>query len=115
MRNPLAIHVETRVGVIIILCCAALAFAVVMRSISRFSSFLVLMNAQTSLTKSVARVEHDRINHWLEKQGLNSYGDTPGTVYAEGIPMFEDAEGRPIDRYGYLVRKFPQRPWKERK
>ncbi len=112
MRNPFTIHIETRVGAVIILCCAVLVFSVVMRAISNFSSFLILLEADTPIAKTVVRVEHDRINRWLKEQGLNTYGDEAGMVYENKTPLWDEGEGESIDRYAYLVRKFPKKPWK---
>ncbi|MDO8558521.1 MAG: hypothetical protein Q7S09_05060 [bacterium] len=111
MKNLFTIHVETRVGAAIILCCAVLVFSLVMRAISNFSSFLILLEADTPIAKTVVRAEHDRINQWLQEQGLNAHGDAPDTVYENGSPLFDEGEDKPIDRYAYLVRKFPNKPW----
>ena len=112
MRNPLTIRIETHVGVAILLFWATLFIVVILRSISSFSSFLALMHAQTPLTKTVARAEHDQINRWLKAERLNAYGDATDTVYAGGTPLFDEETGKSIDRYTYLVRKFPERPWR---
>ena len=48
-----------------------------------------------------------QIDDWLEKKGLNRYGDAKNAIYAGGTPLFDEATGKAIDRYDYLLNKFP--------
>jgi hypothetical protein len=48
-----------------------------------------------------------KIDEWLAKKGLNEYGDSAGTNYTGGTPLFNEATGQSIDRYVYLLKKFP--------
>jgi len=47
------------------------------------------------------------IDNWLAKKGLNRYGDSPNAVYAGGTPLFNEATGKAIERYDYILNKFP--------
>ncbi len=48
-----------------------------------------------------------KIDEWLDKKGYNQYGDQKDTMYAGGAPLFNEATGQSIDRYVYLLKKFP--------
>ncbi|HTX86508.1 MAG TPA: hypothetical protein VMC41_00390 [Candidatus Nanoarchaeia archaeon] len=47
------------------------------------------------------------IDNWLAKRGLNRYGDSPNAVYTGGTPLFNEATGKAIERYDYILNKFP--------
>jgi hypothetical protein len=53
-------------------------------------------------------VGKEKIDSWLEENGLNKYGDNEETVYAGGTPLFNEATGESVDRYVYLIKKFPK-------
>lgn len=48
-----------------------------------------------------------KIDDWLAKKNLNQYGDKPDTNYTGGTPLFNEATGQSIDRYVFLLKKFP--------
>lgn len=48
-----------------------------------------------------------KIDQWLAEQNLNEYGDQEGTAYTGGTPLFNEQTGQSIDRYAYLLQKFP--------
>ena len=113
MRNVLTFNVETRIGVVVIIFWATLFTVVVLRAVSNFQNFLVILGAETPRVQSIARIEHNQINRWLAETQLNLYGDPPDTVYAGGTPLFDEETGKLLDRYTYLVQKFPEKPWKK--
>jgi hypothetical protein len=39
---------------------------------------------------------------------LNAFGDPPGTVYAGGTPLFDEATGHSTPRLEYLRRRHPE-------
>jgi hypothetical protein len=55
--------------------------------------------------------EKKKIDGWLKKNKLNQYGDSEGTTYAGGTPIFNETTGKKVDRYDYLNNKFPNKPW----
>ncbi|MFZ4575828.1 MAG: hypothetical protein ACOYN0_15645 [Phycisphaerales bacterium] len=55
--------------------------------------------------------ERTRIDAWLSRGGLNSYGDPAGTVYAGGTPLFDESTGRVINRYDYIRSRHGDSPW----
>ena len=44
---------------------------------------------------------------WLAARHLNQFGDPPGTVYAGGTPLFDEAASTPRDRLRLLLAKHP--------
>ena len=48
-----------------------------------------------------------KIDSWLAEQNLNEYGDNEGTAYTGGTPLFNELTGQSIDRYVYILQKFP--------
>ncbi|MDP2586421.1 MAG: hypothetical protein Q8P32_01480 [Candidatus Komeilibacteria bacterium] len=48
-----------------------------------------------------------KIDQWLAKKDLNQYGDQKETAYTGGTPLFNEATGQTIERYAYLLKKFP--------
>jgi len=48
-----------------------------------------------------------KIDQWLKDNKLNQYGDPVTTSYASGTPLLDQATGKSIDRYVYLLKKFP--------
>jgi len=47
------------------------------------------------------------IDDKIRKDGLNTFGDPKGTVYAGGTPLFNEMTGQTLDRYDYIVRRHP--------
>jgi len=45
-----------------------------------------------------------KIDDWIQKTGLNEFGDPPGTVYPGGNPLFDEMRPGPMpDRYEYIL------------
>jgi len=49
-----------------------------------------------------------RIDRWIQKKGLNPYGDPPDTMYAGGTPLFDERTGKTRDRYEYILERHPE-------
>jgi len=58
----------------------------------------------TTLTTAVKQ----EIDEWLQKNGLNEYGDPEGTSYIGGTPLFDETSGETKDKYEYILEKNPQ-------
>ena len=50
----------------------------------------------------------EKIDVWLEENGLNRYGDPENTMYTGGTPLFNEATGESIDRFEYILKKHPE-------
>jgi len=50
----------------------------------------------------------EKIDEWLEERHLNQYGDSTDTMYSGGTPLFNESTGQSIERYSYLLEKFPE-------
>lgn len=55
--------------------------------------------------------EEALIDAWLEGNNLNQYGDPKDTMYLGGTPLFDERTGTRIDRYEYIKRNHPNKPW----
>lgn len=51
------------------------------------------------------------IDSWLQENNLNQYGDPKDTMYAGGTPLFDERTGERTDRYDYIVKNHPEKPW----
>jgi hypothetical protein len=49
-----------------------------------------------------------RIEQWILDNGLNQYGDPPGTLYMGGTPLFDESTGEYTDRYVYILQHHPE-------
>lgn len=56
----------------------------------------------------ISREQKEKIDNWLEKRGLNRYGDDKSAMYPGGTPLFNEKTGEAIDRFDYLLNKFPK-------
>jgi hypothetical protein len=57
--------------------------------------------------------EKKAIDQWIVENQLNQYGDPADTVYAGGTPLFDETTGKTIDRYEYILKNHPDRPWRK--
>lgn len=57
--------------------------------------------------------EKARIEKWLVDNQLNEYGDPADTLYAGGTPLFDKATGKTMDKYEYILRQHPSKPWEK--
>lgn len=55
--------------------------------------------------------EKKAIDLWIKKNKLNIYGDSSDTLYAGGTPLFNEKSGETTNRYDYILRNNPNRPW----
>ena len=51
------------------------------------------------------------IDTWIVSNGLDEVGNPRGTMYTGGTPLFDESAGRRVDRYEYIVRAHPDKPW----
>jgi hypothetical protein len=65
-------------------------------------------NEKASTTAETLTAEQkNKIDDWLEKKGLNKYGDAKNAVYTGGTPLFDEKTGKAFERYEYILNKFP--------
>lgn len=62
-------------------------------------------------TPSLLQDEKQKIDAWIRQNNLNTYGDPKDTMYAGGTPLFDEATGQTTDRYEYILKRHPSRPW----
>lgn len=64
------------------------------------------------LEVDVSTKTKENIDKWIVREKLNEYGDKKNTMYLGGTPIFDEARGKSISKYDYIVQKhYPQQPW----
>lgn len=53
-------------------------------------------------------ISKQKIDDWIEANGLNQYGDVLDTMYAGGSPLFDEATGESKDKYEYILTNHPE-------
>lgn len=51
--------------------------------------------------------QKEKIEKWLNDNNLNRYGDALDIFYAGGTPLFDEASGKSIERFEYILKKHP--------
>lgn len=51
--------------------------------------------------------EKQKIDNWLSANDLNRYGDSDGVVYPTGSPLFNSETGESIERFEYILKRYP--------
>lgn len=72
---------------------------------------LTKITLSTGSGSTISDQEKAKIDAWLSANNLNQCGDQPGTVYTGGSCLFNEATGVLSDRYEFLVKKYPNKPW----
>jgi len=57
---------------------------------------------------NLTKEQKEKIDQWLEEKGLNRYGDTEGTFYSGGTPLFNEGTEEKLDRYEYIFKNHPE-------
>jgi hypothetical protein len=65
------------------------------------------VNRSTTTAASLTDDQKVKIDDWLDKKGLNRYGDDKSAMYKGGTPLFDEATGKAIDRYDYILSRYP--------
>ncbi|MFP2959894.1 hypothetical protein ACLEPN_19190 [Myxococcus sp. 1LA] len=48
------------------------------------------------------------VDAWLQKQGLDAYGNPEGSMYAGGTPLFDERTGERTDRLDFIFKNKPE-------
>lgn len=75
---------------------------------SKLKNISISASADTGV---ISAKEKSKIDAYLKANNLNECGDPPGTAYTGGSCLFSETTGKLSDKYEYLVKKFPKRPW----
>ena len=67
----------------------------------------VYQTAGDKYGQSLSDVQKKIVDEWLAKNQLNEFGDKLDTLYAGGTPLFDELTGASVDRFEYLLKKFP--------
>ena len=68
---------------------------------------------EEKMKERISSEEKELIETWIIKNDLNQYADPKDTVYMGGTPLFDERTGRTIDKYEYIVKNHPNRPWRK--
>lgn len=79
---------------------------------SDFDNSKETISDERELDRDESSYELKLIDLWLKTEGLNLYGDSEGTIYLGGNPLFDEQTGQSIERIDYIRQKFPENPWK---
>jgi len=63
---------------------------------------------EEKVENKITREQKEKIDKWLEGRGLNRYGDDKSAMYPGGTPLFDEKTEKAIDRFDYLLNKFPK-------
>lgn len=74
---------------------------------SVFELFGKKETATTTASVSLTAAQKKSIDEWLFKKGLNKYGDASNAIYTGGTPLFNEKTGQAVERYDYILNKFP--------
>ena len=74
---------------------------------------LAKITLSTGSGSTISDQEKAKIDVWLSANNLNQCGDPPGTVYLGGSCLFNETTGVLSDRYEFLVKKYPNKPWND--
>lgn len=59
------------------------------------------------ISEDLTRQQKKAIDEWLRANGYNRYGDSRNAIYTGGTPLFDERTGESINRYDYILKKFP--------
>ena len=71
----------------------------------------VLIWKEAQEPAEISATEKQKIETWILENDLNQYGDPKNIFYTGGTPLFDEKTGRSIDRYEYILKNHPDRPW----
>ena len=54
--------------------------------------------------KELTKEQKEKIDDFLKASGFNRYGDFFGTDYTGGTPLFNEATGKSLDRFQYILK-----------
>ncbi|KAJ0399555.1 hypothetical protein P43SY_006101 [Pythium insidiosum] len=61
--------------------------------------------------EAISEEEKAQILQWIKDKGLNEFGDSKSTMYTGGTPLFNETSGQSVDRFEYIIKHHPGRPW----
>lgn len=73
--------------------------------------YIIVKHPDRPWNNGTAVDEHVLIDKWISDNGLNEFGDQNGTMYTGGTPLFDATTGLASDKYLYIEKNHPDRPW----
>ncbi len=75
------------------------------------TGFVIFKPEKQQVPEGISFEEKQQIEAWIIENNLNQYGDLKDMVYMGGTPLFDERTGRTIDKYEYIIKNHPNRPW----
>ncbi len=75
------------------------------------AGFVILQPEKEAKEGEISFEKNQQIEAWIIENDLNQYGDPKDTVYIGGTPLFNEMTGESIDKYEYILRNHPNKPW----
>ncbi len=75
------------------------------------AGFVIFRPGEETKESEISFEENQQIEAWIIENDLNQYGDPKDTVYIGGTPLFDEKTGESIDKYEYILRNHPNKPW----
>ena len=73
----------------------------------------IILKQGTKEEGGISLEEKQLIEAWITENGLNQYGDPKDMAYTGGTPLFNEKTGENIDKYEYILKNHPKKPWRE--
>ena len=112
-----SITISPVIGVVFVLLIGVLAGGLIWREAQKESSIGIpewIMGKPASefpKPTGISEEEKAKIEAWIIENDLNQYGDPKNIFYTGGTPLVDEKTGSSIDKYEYILKNHPDRPW----
>lgn len=72
---------------------------------------LVCLSLSVVSANTMESEEKALVDDWLLRGDLDQVGNPRGTMYTGGSPLFDESTGRNVNKYEYIARAHPEKPW----
>ena len=112
-----SIFISPIIGMIAVVLIGILAGSLILQEFQKYQKILeelqkpLIQKPGLEKPAEISEAEKVKIEAWIKENNLNKYGDPQGMMYTGGTPLFDEKTGKRIDRYDYILRNHPNRPW----
>lgn len=106
--------IEAATGIAVIGFVAVSLTMIIFSKINNLNNYVDLLNSKNYQEDILllSRREINRIEKWIKANDLNEYGDPADTFYSGGTPLFSETTGEKMNRFDYIAKQHPDRPWR---
>lgn len=114
IKPILTMKIEAATGIAIIIFVAVSLTITIFSKINDLNNYVDLLNSENYQEDILllSRREIKRVERWIEDNNLNKYGDPMDTFYIGGTPLFDERTGEKMNRFDYIAKMHPDRPWR---